>query len=180
MRQSSSTAVLINSAENPTAVPTSRICFGFFIISSTFRKLCISRRMMGTSAARASASMVSSSSLFLVSNELINVTILSSTIISCTLRFISNADAQAELRPYTGIYSLFVLFYSSARVQYMALFITVQPAPFVKPHFVLTAASAAVLLMCRRSSHATSRSRPRASTVRPRARRMAELIRPRP
>ena len=38
-------------------------------------------------------------------------------------------------------------------------YVTVQPAPFVKPHFVLISAAAAVLLISRRSSHLTARRR---------------------
>ena len=41
--------------------------------------------------------------------------------------------------------------------------VTVQPAPFVKPHCVLTAATAAVLLMNRRSPHTDVHSQKHAS-----------------
>ncbi len=43
--------------------------------------------------------------------------------------------------------------------------LTVQPAPFAKPHFVLTAAIAAVLLINRRSVRGTARSKNHASMI---------------
>ena len=43
--------------------------------------------------------------------------------------------------------------------------VTVQPAPFVKPHFVLIAAAAAVLLIYGRSAHRTARSKNHASMI---------------
>lgn len=71
-------------SDTKAAVPTSRMHIGFCIIRSTFRKLCISFRMIGTYVLRASCSTASSISLFSVSKELMNVTIRSSTIISYT------------------------------------------------------------------------------------------------
>ena len=52
-----------------------------------------------------------------------------------------------------------VLRWSSCKV------VTVQPAPFVKPHYVLIAANAAVLLIDGRSAHRSARSKNHASMI---------------
>ena len=59
----------ISSAENPIAHPTSKIRFGCLTASRNRKKLCISLRIIGTSAASASCSIASSSSPLLLSRE---------------------------------------------------------------------------------------------------------------
>ena len=54
--------------------------------------------------------------------------------------------------------------------------LTVQSAPFVKPHFVLTAAIAAVLLIGRRSANPYVRSRKNASILPALEQWIAELL----
>ena len=56
------------------------------------------------------------------------------------------------------------------------LYISVQPAPFVKPHCVLTAAIAAVLLIDWRSAHTDVRSQKHTSMFLLLVHRMAELV----
>ena len=92
--QPSGAYALISNAENPIAVPTSKICMGRPHVTRSLNRLCICGLMTGTFVSMAYRSKASRYAGFSLSKECINVSILSSIIL---LRSKSKRAASALL-----------------------------------------------------------------------------------